>query len=247
MIDRLILALQFLSIIPLKARSAKPKEMAGSLVWFPFVGLLLGLILAGAQSIFYWLGVNPLTADICLVVLLAGLTGGMHLDGLADTFDSLFRPAGKEEILRIMRDPHIGAMGVVSIACALLLKIALLANLGSQLKPLALILMCVFSRWSMVLAMFKFNYARKEGKAAAFMENINYRIFLYATIFTLFLGILIWSVGGLLLFGAIAVFTLLFCSFVQKKISGITGDTLGALLEINEILALAAVFFLAKL
>jgi len=170
--------------------------------------------------------------------MLAGITGAMHLDGLADTFDSIFHPAGKEERLRIMRDPHIGAMGVVSMASVLMLKVSILAGLSQFIKPMALILMCVLSRWSAVLVMFKFPYAREEGKIKAFTQNINFKVFSLATILALFLVLFIWQAQGLLLFATVGILSFLFSKFAQKKIGGITGDILGALLELNEVLVL---------
>ncbi len=206
--NSLILALQFLTVIPFKVNKVSEKSIAYSLIWFPLAGWLLGLLLAAINFILYQLNIPDFTASVILVVMLAGITGAMHLDGLADTFDGIFHLAGKEERLRIMRDPHIGAIGVVSIVSVLLLKISILSAFSQFLKPIALILMCVLSRWSVVLAMFKFPYAREDGKLKAFMQNINFKIFSLATILALLLVFIIWQARGLLLFAAVGIFSL---------------------------------------
>lgn len=241
------MALQFLTVIPFKVNKVSVTGIVYSLAWFPLAGLLLGLLLTAVNFVLIQLNFSNLAGSVILVVMLACITGAMHLDGLADTFDGIFHSAGKEERLRIMRDPHIGAMGVVSIVSVLLLKVSILSALSQYFKPTALILMCVLSRWSVVLAMFKFPYAREDGKVKVFTENINLKIFSLATILALLLAFIIWQAQGLLLLAAIGIFSLLFSKFVHKKIGGITGDTLGALLELSEVIALAGCLLITNI
>ena len=231
--NKFLLALQFLTIIPVRLKNIQPKEIGRSLIFFPLVGLFIGLLLAGINHLLS--GFPALTSAVILVVSSVILTGGLHLDGLADTFDAAASGKNKEEMLNIMKDPHIGTMGVSSIVCALLLKVTLLAGIPAEIRSLSLILMGVASRWAMVLAISAFTYARAEGKAKAFFEEKNMNSFLLATVMALSICILASGVTGL---GALAIastMTYLAGSWINKKITGITGDNLGAINEVTEI------------
>ena len=155
----LLLAIQFLTVIPLKIRDVNERKLADALIYFPLAGLLIGLILAGLSTALFSLHFYEFTVAVVLVVALAAITGGMHLDGLSDTFDALAGGKDKEKRLEIMRDSHAGAMGVISIVCVLLLKAALIFSLRPQDYLPALILMCILSRWSMVEASSQTGYA----------------------------------------------------------------------------------------
>lgn len=234
----LLLALQFLTVIPIRIRNVSEQKMAQALLYFPFVGLCIGLILTGINQALFIFDFRRLAIDIILTVALVLVTGGMHLDGLADTFDAIFSHKDREQMLKIMRDSHMGVMGALGIISILLLKIAFLYSLSLPLKAIALFLMCILSRWALVFAMFFFPYAREEGKVKVFIENINLRIFLLCTLVALILAFAAWQIKGLLLLGITALFTWFFAHFMQRILGGITGDTLGAINELNEIIIL---------
>jgi len=236
-----LLALQFLTIVPLKIKEVSEKKITGATVYFPFVGLLLGLALSGINTLLLILNLSPLAVNIILAVTLAYLTGGMHLDGLSDTSDAFLSGKSRDEMLAIMRDPHIGVMGAISIISILLLKIGLLGVVTAPLKTTALLLACVLSRWSSVLAMFLFSYARKDGKARAFMQGMNLKIFALSSITVLVFAFAIWQLKGLLTLLIVAGCAYLGGKFVSRKIGGITGDTIGAAIELSEIIVLFTV------
>jgi len=241
-----LLAVQFLTVIPLKIKEVNEKDLANSAVYFPLVGLLVGLFLLAINYFTSILSLPLLTSNIILVVSLIVITGGMHLDGLSDTADAFLSGKSKEEMLLIMRDPHIGVMGVLSIVSVILLKIGLLVTLSAALKPIALILMCVLSRWDVVLLMFLFPYARKDGKAGVFIRGIKKEIVILA----LGLACLFAFIAG----GFMGLVVLLIASscvyfagkFTSGKINGITGDTLGAAIELTEIIVLSALVLFNK-
>jgi len=238
----LLIALQFLTILPIKIKSEiQETDFGVSLLYFPLVGLLIGLILAGMNNLLFILNFKELSVNIILIVALAALTGGMHLDGLSDTSDAFLSGKSRDEMLAIMRDPHIGAMGVISIISILLLKVGLLGAVAAPLKTTALLLACVLSRWSSVLAMFLFSYARKDGKAKAFIHGMNLKIFVFSLIMVLVFAFAIWQLKGLLTLLIVAGCAYLGGKFVSRKIGGITGDTLGAAIELTEIVTLFAV------
>lgn len=243
-----LLAIRFLTSVPLKTEETIDEErLSGAVIYFPLVGLLLGLILAGLNLMFTFFAFNPLLINAIVVITLISLTGALHLDGLADTFDSLCSGKDKETMLKIMRDPHIGAMGVLSLISVILLKITILSSLDLNAKNIALIFMCVLSRWSLILPVYLFSYARKEGKAKGFFGNLSFGELLFSTLAALLFACLIWNWKGLLVFTLVFVFTYFFNRYVNKRIGGATGDTLGASLELNEVLILFACLLVCKI
>jgi adenosylcobinamide-GDP ribazoletransferase len=236
--DSFLLALQFLTIIPIKIKQLTKKTIANAITFFPLAGLLLGAVLAVADYLLGLFLAQQLFINVILVILLVVLTGGIHLDGLADSADALFSNKNKVEMLSIMRDSHIGVMGALSLICIILLKVALLSSIKSVPLANSLILTCVLSRWSMVLAIFLFPYTRKEGRAKEFKEGINLKIFIQATVITIICALVIRGFWGLLFTALVAVFVYSMGRFTSDKIGGITGDTLGAINELTEVVTL---------
>jgi adenosylcobinamide-GDP ribazoletransferase len=242
----LLLALQFLTVIPVKIKNIDESKIPEALIYFPFVGLFLGLILLGINNLLSILSFEPFLINIILVILLISLTGGIHLDGLADTADAFLSRKHKEEMLKIMQDSHIGVMGVLSLISVLLLKIAFLSSVSISLKTISLLLMCILSRWALVFAMYLFPYARQQGKAKIFIQGMNLKIFFLATVITLVCTLLIWQLKGLLVIVIITMSTYIIGKFITHRIGGITGDTLGAINELTEVIILFSVCILEK-
>ena len=239
-------AVRFLTIFRLGDGRDDEKRLPRSMVYFPVVGLLLGGLLVAANSLFAYAGFNALISNILLVILLLIFTGGLHMDGLADTFDGLSSgKTDKSAILDIMRDPHTGTMGVLAVIAVILLKLSLLISIDTGMKPAALVLMCVLGRWSMVLSMSLFPYARKGGKAGAFIEGMKPAILIISTMIALAISYFSWQVHGLSIFAIVAGATYLFGKHATRRIGGITGDTLGASCELNETIALFSIYVLS--
>ncbi len=230
-----LLAAQFLTSIPIQIKSIKEGDIAKSIVYFPFVGLVLGGILAGANNLMIVLNFNQFVLSVILAVLLIILTAGLHLDGVADTMDALLSRKPKDKMLEIMHDSHIGAMGVLSLICILLLKISLIYSISAPLKTAALILMCVLSRWCMAFSMFLFPYARREGKAKVFMQGINIKIIVLSVISVLTCAFVVWGFNGIVICALVTLCTYSIAKFINNKIGGMTGDTIGAVSEITEV------------
>jgi adenosylcobinamide-GDP ribazoletransferase len=239
-----LLAFQFLTAIPLKVKEVDARKLAKAAAYFPLVGLIIGLFLSGVSYLVSLVNFSSFSLSVILVVALIVITGGMHLDGLADTADAFLSGKPKDEMLTIMRDPHIGVMGVLSVMSVVLLKISLLASLGEPLKITAALLMCLLSRWGVVLNMFLFPYARSEGKAKVFINGMTPRIFVFSLILALVFAFVIWEVRGLIALLVTAGFIYIFGKLCERKISGITGDTLGAGIELTEVVVLLIVCIL---
>ncbi|MFA5271406.1 MAG: adenosylcobinamide-GDP ribazoletransferase [Candidatus Omnitrophota bacterium] len=243
----LLLALQFLTIVPIKIKAFTEARFARSMMFFPVIGLLIAFFLAVINSLFLSLGFNGIILNVILVVTLIILTGGMHLDGLSDTFDAIASAKSKEKMLEIMRDSHCGVMGILSIICVILLKISFLSSMSSAHKIGAIILMCVFSRWSLVFLTFLFPYVREQGKGKIFSQGINLKIVMITTIFSLICAIVVFKIAGFLIFVPAALIAYLFGRLVSKKINGITGDVLGSTNELVEVTVLLTVCILERM
>ncbi|MCQ9207678.1 MAG: adenosylcobinamide-GDP ribazoletransferase [Omnitrophica bacterium] len=240
---RFLIALQFLTVLPVRIKSKVEKnDFGASLLYFPLVGLLIGLLLVLGAFIFSSFP-SLIKAAIILIISII-ITGGIHLDGLADTCDGFYGHNPKEKILDIMRDSRIGTMGVAGVVSILLLKFSLIASFPEGLLWKTLLLSAVFSRWAQVMACFSSSYARREGKAKYFIELAAKKEFLLSSLFTLALFGVFMKLNGLILFVVSLLPTFLFMQYMKKRIGGMTGDTIGALSEFAEVTVLLSAFLI---
>ncbi|MBI4288857.1 MAG: adenosylcobinamide-GDP ribazoletransferase [Chloroflexi bacterium] len=237
-------ALGFLTILPTPRRAGGGK-FARSLVYFPVVGLLIGLLLWGVDLLLRMALPLPLESAL-LIAVLAVLTGGLHLDGFMDTCDGL---GGRdpEHRLAIMKDSRVGAFGVVGALVLLLVKYGALVSLAPPLRAVALVLMPVMGRWSMVLGIVGYPYARAEGLGTAFAGTGRWRQFGLATALaaamahfaTHWAGLSTWT--GLATLSGVALVAWCAATFLKRKLTGLTGDSYGALGELSEVVGLILV------
>ena len=232
---RFFAAIQFLTIVPLP-RGLCPDERAlgGALPFFPVVGLGIGVAVAvvdwGAGMLFP----AGVTAVLAVIILIAA-SGGLHLDGLADTADGLLSSRPRERILEIMRDSRTGPMGVAAIVCLVALKIALLASIAAPARPWVLIMMPVAGRSALLVHMALLPYLRQEGLARIFHANRSRGQALWALFFLAAAGGLAGGIPGLAAGGVSLIFALLFTAYIGRRLGGLTGDTLGAACEWTEL------------
>ncbi len=225
-------AASFLTILPLGA-ACDEEELAGGLPLFPAVGLLLGILAAGCAVAAGRLFSPPLVA-LLVVLFLVLATGGLHLDGLADTADGLGSRRDRRRMLAIMRDSHVGVMGVVAVVALLALKATALAVVPPDRRLAAAFLMPVAGRTGILLMMYLAPYARGQGRAAVFYRRSPATPLAAAL---LGLAVLAPGVGGMaggaaLLAAVVVVAGLAACC--RRLLGGATGDTLGAACETAE-------------
>lgn len=228
-------AVQFLTICPPILRRPPAKgELGAAEAFFPVVGLVLGAILAAADALLGPLLGGPVR-DVCLVALLAAMTGALHLDGLVDTFDGLFAGPDQAARLAVMRDPRAGAYGVVAVTCLLLLEVAALGALSGPARAPALILAPGIGRWAIVEATWLFPYARPEGLGRAFKDEIRAHHAVIAGL--LACGAAAWLAGpiGLGVVGGATLFGWGAGSAIAGRLGGLTGDTYGGLCELVQV------------
>lgn len=229
-------AIAFLTRIPLgRAIAFDAADVTRSAGWFPVVGLLLGAIYAGAAAI--CAGHLPaLVIAALLIVLEALLTGAMHFDGLADAADGFGGGRTRDDMLRIMRDHCIGSYGGTAIAACVLLKAAAYAALlGRPHWPAALILAPAVGRWSILLLSASLPYARASQSVVTGMGR---RSLLWGSAAMLVALLAARALRGWIALAAAVAATAVFGWYCRRRIGGITGDTLGANVELCENAAL---------
>lgn len=244
----LIAALTMLSVLPAaRGRAPEPEDLAAAVSFFPLVGCLFGLLLWGAYCGMEATGLPDPVRGALLTVLLVVLTGGLHLDGLADTCDGL-AGTSRERRLAIMADTSTGAFGVVGVACLLLVKAAAFSALGPPAALPALILSPVLGRWAMVLALFTFPYARgPSGLGYHFKEGARWPAFLVATAFVAGPALALPPAGAAAgAVGAAGILTLGLGRWMSARLGGLTGDVYGAVCEVVETASLITVPLLMR-
>lgn len=238
----LILALQFLTRLPMPPlKDFRAEEQAGCVVWFPLAGLLVGLLVAAAV----WLGarIDPWLGALLGLAVWVGVTGALHLDGLADLADALGAAhRDRERLLAVLADPHLGVFGAVALFMQLLAKLVLLmllaraeTGLETGLETfLAVALIPAWARWGVLI------WTRLPSIKPGLGERFGWRA---ATSVTLFWGALLIlasaTVAPALLIAPLAAAG--WFAYLHRKLGGMTGDALGAGVEWMESALLLAV------
>jgi adenosylcobinamide-GDP ribazoletransferase len=243
----LVLAIRFLTVVPVPGReAADPGALGRAALWFPPVGLVLGLVLAvadrGLSRLF-----PPLVAALLVVSLWKALTGGLHLDGLADCLDGL---AGRDPAhrLAIMRDSQIGVFGALGIVLAVLLACAVLAELPTAARWPTLLLAPTVGRLAPLVAGVTARPATPAvGSGAAFMGALPGWAALVHTAAVLALGALVLGPFGLAVVLAGLGAAVLATWALARGLGGATGDVLGAGVELAELGVLLAASASARL
>jgi len=231
------LALQFLTRLPApRYAQVSPQAVGRSLLFYPLVGLLIGLLLLAAAQLTTTF--PPLSTAALVVVLWLLLTGALHIDGLADMADAWVGGHGdRERTLAIMKDPYCGPMGVSAVVALLLLKFVALVELVHA-APLLLLLAPVVGRGFAVLLMLTTPYCREIGLASDMVRHLpRPQAWLLLLVVV---GITLWWLqwaGAWLLGGSLLAFVIYRRALLQR-LQGFSGDGAGALIEIIEVMIL---------
>jgi adenosylcobinamide-GDP ribazoletransferase len=238
-VSGLVAAARYLTIVPVPgARWRRDASLGAAAIWFPVVGVLLGgalaLVNTGASRLF-----PPLLAALLTVTCWKLVTGGLHLDGLADCLDGL---SGRDaaQRLRIMRDSRIGTFGAVGLILLLLLEIAAVGELPAGVRWRALIVAPSVGRAMPVLVGRLWPPARQDGAGARFVTTLPGRAWL-ALPQALAVAAGALSVAGVVAFGAALAVSLGTATVLARRLGGVTGDVLGAAVELSELVVLLAV------
>jgi adenosylcobinamide-GDP ribazoletransferase len=239
----LMAAVRFLTILPFR-RGAEFDGMhfQSGLLYFPVIGLGIGALGLVAVVCLGWFLPQSLTAFFG-IVLLAAISGCLHLDGLADSADGLLSSRPRADKLTIMHDSRTGAMGVIALVSILLGKYAALSSAPAASLAVMLLLMPLAGRCAIVVSMALLPYARPEGGLGALFYSPDTRK--AATV-----AVAAWLVAVVILvplagFGLKTMLTavlipagtiLLFSAWCRNSLGGATGDTLGAVCELSELM-----------
>ena len=220
--------------------------LARSAVYFPIVGLLVGLLAAAVHWGAYFLWPEPVPSVLALAAA-ALVTGGLHEDGWADVFDALAASRDPKRMLEVMKDSRIGAAGALALLLLLLGKVSALGTIPPSRTAAALVVAHVLSRWSHLPLLWKLPHARPEGGLAGPLAGrVSGARLAIGTLFSAFTTIYAFPWSGSAVVSALTVAlvtTLAAGLFFRLRLGGITGDCLGAvnqLVELGVFLTLAA-------
>ena len=259
-----LLLLSFMTRIPMPKIEYDEEKLGKSMKYFPVVGIIVGFILLFFCIIFNFILKNISYSAVLplmiIVVILTDLitTGALHLDGLADTFDGIFSYRSKHKMLEIMKDSRLGSNGALALILYFLLKFILLFSLTIESREgaiYAIMTYPVVARFCSVVSCASSPYARGSGMGKTFVDNTKtcglivatvitllYTVgmvfipFIFFTNYSLSIQFIIQTILVILVIVALlALFAYAFSKLIERKIGGITGDILGALLEISSL------------
>lgn len=238
-LQELVAAIRFLSIIPVPGKffDTEDADIIIGAAYFPFVGLLLALLLLAlllATSPF----LPPLVLSAVIVVAQVALTGGLHMDGLMDSSDGLFGGSSPERRLEIMRDSRVGSFGVLAGGCVLLLKFAVFATLRVHLLGQAVLMVLPAARWAMLLTVSLFPSARARGLGAAFRQTLSVPRLVVAGITSLIVALVVGHLAGLFFLFVGSLAAVATGAWATRRLGGLTGDSYGAIEEVAEVVML---------
>ena len=239
----LLIAVQFMTTVPVRLPYLPSREQnALSMLFYPIIGLMIGGVLWLMASFIHL----PVMLLSCLIVVVwVGLTGGLHLDGLADTADAWVGGFGdRERTLAIMKDPNAGAMGVIAIVLCLMLKWASVYGLlmldDEYDVSLVWLMMPMLGRLGVLVLFATTPYVRQQGLGSALQDVPKSLLWLVVAGFGVMLGVLSWQLAVVMLGVWVVMLSWLRWRFVGR-LGGITGDTVGASIEMVEVAMLVSV------
>ena len=233
-----LIALQFLTVFPVRIKELPDdKAVGGSLLFYPLVGLLIGLLLATLGWFGSWMSVSPHAAVVLAFWVM--LTGALHLDGLADSADAWIGGLGdRDKTLAIMKDPYCGPAAVVALILVLLIKFTALEHLLTTENWEVLVLIPVLGRTALVLLFLTTPYVRPNGLGSLLANHMPRRTSIVILLITLVAVPLIVGIAAFWLLIAMAIIFFALRALMLRRIGGATGDAAGALVEITETVVL---------
>lgn len=228
-----LLMLSFFTRLPFgKYIEYTEKRYLEGLATFPLTGIVIGSFLTLPYLLIYG---DHTVAGLMVIIIYLFITGGIHLDGLADSCDGLFSNRPKERVLEIMKDSHIGTFGVI----ALILYFLCFYVGVTRVDWLWLLVMPLVGKTLGFFAAGLSTYAREDqGMGFLFIERIQKKhSVIYLTLLVIAIGALLQTDGLIALFVAI-LSTVTIMKLTKKVIGGQTGDTIGMTIEVTQMVFL---------
>ncbi|MGH4123071.1 MAG: adenosylcobinamide-GDP ribazoletransferase [Clostridium sp.] len=235
-----LLFFQFFTRIPININlKCEKQNFRRGAIFFPVVGLFIGIV----QWLVYYILIKALPINITsvfVVIIPIVITGGLHVDGLGDTCDGFFSLKGdKDKIIEVMKDSRVGTYASIAIVFDMLARYAAVFTIIELNLPLILIATPIIARFSVVFLSFIGKNAKEKGSGNIFIGNIDVKRIGITGITTIILvTLLIGFNKSVILIASGLILTLLFNKFCESKITGLTGDSLGANNELVEILTM---------
>jgi adenosylcobinamide-GDP ribazoletransferase len=244
MIRGFFLQIMFLTRVPLPVKiEFNEADFVKGIPFAPVSGVLIGILPAAA---FYLLSnaglIYPAAASA--ITLQVMMTGGLHLDGLADTADGFFSCREKEKILEIMKDSRIGTNGALAVIILIMIKFSILVSINTEYAVYYLVAVPVAARMTITWCAAVSSYARPgNGMGKSIVEGSGIRSVVVSTIVAFVITVAIFRFRIILLpvlvLSSAGCFALLCSLYSSRKIRGITGDVIGAVVEVTEIIIYA--------
>lgn len=230
---RLVLAIQFLTRLPTpRVRDFRQEDLSRSAVYYPLVGAIIGVLLALPL---YGFADRPWLAGVLTLLVWVWVTGALHLDGLGDVADAFGAShRDPQRFLEVLKDPHMGVFGVVTLVMQLLLKFVLLTELAVSPLWYGIVLVPVWARWGTLWWSRRLPSLHGAGMAERFSWQLSLRsMWLWAVLLAVITAIVAWPLlVALLLVPLVALYW-------RRRLGGISGDCLGASVEVTETMLLA--------
>ncbi len=238
-VRRLILAIQFLTRLPTpQVKDFRNDDLSRSAVYYPLVGAIIGALL---MLPLYLLDGRPWLAGALALLLWVWVTGALHLDGLGDVADA-FGAAHRDpqRFLEVLKDPHMGVFGVVTLVMQLLLKLVLLGELATSPLWYGIVLVPAWARWGTLWWSRLLPSLHGAGMAERFSWQLSLRsLWLWALLLAAITAFVAWPLLLALLLVPLVAF------YWRRRLGGISGDCLGASVEVTESLLLLALVLAA--
>lgn len=250
---RFIALLQFMTRIPINIDVGFDEEFHKSITYFPLVGFVLGVLLFLIGTICGYI-FDPFVTAIIITLSSVVLTGGLHIDGLGDTFDALYSYRDKEKMLEIMKDSRLGTNSLLAVMFVILLKVGFIYSIVNNGYMWLVMFMPVIGRLGVIRLTYKTVSPRAKGMGNMFIGKLTTGMFLTAIVYTIVLITLIAKfifltpfeiiIKVLLSIVLVFLFNQLFKGHVYKKIDGVTGDILGCSIELGEVIYLLYIYLI---
>lgn len=238
-LESIVVAFQFLTRLYLPINVEwDTGNLRRSLMWFGLVGAFIGVILAGALTLFNRFDLIPAVVAIIILLIWIFITGGMHIDGISDMADGFFSMRDKEKTLEIMKDSHVGAFGVITIVFLLLIKFEMLKEFIIIEKNVwLLILPPTIARIAAGLVLSFYETTKKSGLGYTFHSSDPRIFWAIGFIVTLIISSIL-NIKSLIFIGIAILAANLMALWAKKKIGGLNGDIYGAIVETVEVMGM---------
>ncbi len=240
-----IISVSFFTIIPMPFIEWTDNRTKNIPLFMPFVGLVIGVLAYFCLMVLNILNFAVILKAVLMTVYFLAITGGVHFDGLMDTADAYFSRRDIDRKLEIMTDSRVGAFGAMTAAVVLLLKFGIFSHLlaSQSFEPLILLFIPILSRCMQISMLYVFPKAKSEGLIKLFGGNNKSHLIYFYGIFICVTALISYFIN--IKFVVVSVVLLLYYVFYyfssKKNFGGITGDILGAFIELSEVLMLFAV------